>query len=737
MSREAFRKLALEHLRSEIWPLPRSPARWYFARFKLRVWWVDGRLARQPYRPTVIAVINMTNHYLLSIIPLKGADPATPTVEDGIGVLLRSMQSDYAGNRQTHNPKGSRPRKIGFGDSSLVQFIGPSLQEVGVGVVPQDPPPEALAAIRSFSALIRRTLQVDSPTHDTTGICAAPGVVPALLSRVFQKVSEFLQCNITALSPHTVFCIRLLGNNDLRFFTVLREGDRCAGLAMFSSLQDWARLHAADMLGLEGLAEHQSAALAVIAQHMDLIPFDDIEALETFGGDMAVNTSHRLPAFVEWRYGWCPAQMEDPAFRRALPICSPSGEDLSWFEVALDAVGDMLQKLQRGSAMPFSRTCTSVEAFQGKQKIFLSSFDSRTVAEQLMALHQHDLQHPHQYGAPLLEQHLSNRTFWPDLDARHGGLLKQANEDFTAQYMSRATSSMSSMGASGRSSTSAGSRNLYLEGQVTSLPNRAGSSILHPKNVEASILPEEPVVGTSSKSTGPNSKWLSRQLASLEATLEAIPVEHYDSEVQKLMESFETSERMSPSGDPLAASELSMPIGSPARSPGSSMASPSKKKTVVLRPSRTGSSSRGALSSLEATEKASGGAVEPSALQAQFRATREKEMKDNHLGGLSDFLDGIGGECYRAGQEHEIPINERLGLLGPMDKLGQNEHKQKIVVVEDQRCELWQGLCTVDYEKKWLPKLQRVPVLPGLTDTVVMEEEDEEDLTADIDETEM
>jgi len=81
LSREAFRKLALEHLRSEIWPLPRSPARWYFARFHLRVWWVDGRLSRTPYRPTVIAVMNVTNQYMLSVIPLKGPNPPVPSVE--------------------------------------------------------------------------------------------------------------------------------------------------------------------------------------------------------------------------------------------------------------------------------------------------------------------------------------------------------------------------------------------------------------------------------------------------------------------------------------------------------------------------------------------------------------------------------------------------------------------------------------------------------------------------------
>ena len=60
----------------------------------------------QILRCGVLQVINMTNHYLLSVIPLKGANPSTPTVEDGIGVLLRAMQSDYPGNRLPHNPKG-------------------------------------------------------------------------------------------------------------------------------------------------------------------------------------------------------------------------------------------------------------------------------------------------------------------------------------------------------------------------------------------------------------------------------------------------------------------------------------------------------------------------------------------------------------------------------------------------------------------------------------------------------
>ena len=126
---------------------------------------------------------------------------------------------------------------------------------------------------------------------------------------------------------------------------------------------------------------------------------------------------------------------------------------------------------------------------------------------------------------------------------------------------------------------------------------------------------------------------------------------------------------------------------------------------------------------------------------AEAAEKRRRNLLLNHDGAMSDFLDGIGGECYRAGEEHEIPINERLGLMGPADRLGMsayveaglerlNEgkdtgskkvtkgkkaesknqkgllpHEQRIRVVEDQRCELWQGVWTVDYEKRWLPKI--------------------------------
>ena len=37
--------------------------------------------------------------------------------------------------------------------------------------------------------------------------------------------------------------------------------------------------------------------------------------------------------------------------------------------------------------------------------------------------------------------------------------------------------------------------------------------------------------------------------------------------------------------------------------------------------------------------------------------------------------------------------------------VGKGGNPLKIRVVEDQRCELWQGVWTVEYEKKWLPKI--------------------------------
>ena len=75
---------------------------------------------------------------------------------------------------------------------------------------------------------------------------------------------------------------------------------------MFTSLRQWALLYAQQITGDTGHGRPEmDNALAVIAQHLDLIPFDDIEALETFGGSamsFSSSAAHRLPAFVKWRY---------------------------------------------------------------------------------------------------------------------------------------------------------------------------------------------------------------------------------------------------------------------------------------------------------------------------------------------------------------------------------------------------------------------------------------------------
>lgn len=758
LSREAFRKLALEHLRSEIWPLPRSPARWYFARFHLRVWWVDGRLSRTPYRPTVIAVMNVTNQYMLSVIPLKGPNPPVPSIEDAIGVLLRAMQSDYANNRDDHHSQGYRPRKIGFRDHSLVQIIGPSLNEVGVSVEPQEPIPAALKTVREFSAHVRRALRVDAPAHDAAGICGS-GTSPDLLARVFTNVAHFIRSDVKNSPPNTIFAVRLLSNNEMKFFSVLREGDKCAGLAMYDTLRDWsaAWMQQTHNVGIGG------KGIATLNHDIDLIPFDDIEALEQFGTQFRADENHRVPAFVEWPYAGCPARMEAPKFRRQLSIAAPPAEQLAWLEIALVAIHAALDRIARGQT-PYSRTCTSVDSHYGKQKLFLGSFDSETIVEQLSALHQHDNLHDSQDELPLIEEHLHDVGFWQTLDARHGGLSRAAHLTQSVGLSSSPMSSPSPASPGNQSLESTGGAKpwgpfLYLPGQTTGPQNRAGSPVWHPKESGGGEAEIQTNLDNSQVKRHPRKKW-ERSYEELEASLGRCTVEDQDQEVAKMMRKYlspnlqvDVGEFDNGFDDPLSPMSVGTP-GSRKKLGRVNSRQGVRPKSTLTGASRgrstpsPGGRHRGlprATTPMSSLSSPAGNMGSPSefpethtaeSVAANAAKLRRQKLLENHDGAMSDFLDGIGGECYRAGDEHEIPINERLGLMGPADRLGMSSyveeglsrlgmielspsktgdddkkkqklkpHEQMIHVVEDQRCELWQGLWTVDYEKRWLPKI--------------------------------
>lgn len=105
---------------------------------------------------------------------------------------------------------------------------------------------------------------------------------------------------------------------------------------------------------------------------------------------------------------------------------------------------------------------------------------------------------------------------------------------------------------------------LYVPGQRTSVENRAGSPVWHPKGPEApeAVPREEDSNKIKGKKRGPN---LESRLAQLEEALAYVPVEDQDKEVHALMQDWA---KPNPSGGGVGGGFLPGEEGEEHRSPG-------------------------------------------------------------------------------------------------------------------------------------------------------------------------
>jgi len=138
----------------------------------------------------------------------------------------------------------------------------------------------------------------------------------------------------------------------------------------------------------------------------------------------------------------------------------------------------------------------------------------------------------------LVDKHLHDIDFWQTLDARHAGMSRAVNAVPQSPYPS-SPGHPSPMEGSFAGASSPGNNNkwgpfLYVPGQRTSVENRAGSPVWHPKGGEGDesglSLPHDH--GKPKRKGRSN---LEARLAELEAALEHIPVGDQDKEVDALM----------------------------------------------------------------------------------------------------------------------------------------------------------------------------------------------------------
>ncbi len=289
-----------------------------------------------PWRPYLVMVLDLEH----DLVTHHDIAQAAPTPENVEAALAKAMNRPARGSG-----KPRRPARVRFADPALAQALAPALERVGVaGEV--GPLPELEAAVRLLEEDMR-----GRPEHP--GLLSVPGTTPQFVGALFAAAAEFYRAAPwVQLNNGQTFALQIPAQAGPTWIaSVMGNGGVEYGLGVY---QSWA-VFEKTYLGADDPRELLSGQLAVWYGGPEMLPFDDLEALQRHGWEVAGPQADVMPIVLE---------MSD-SLRR------PDLAELRWLEAALRAIPALVRDHLRpaageqGEYQPFETTLT-VAAHEGE-----------------------------------------------------------------------------------------------------------------------------------------------------------------------------------------------------------------------------------------------------------------------------------------------------------------------------------------------------------------------------------
>ena len=318
--------------------LPQTSETWQIAVAKLRAWTLspDGR----PFRPHAVFVFDMNDGVVINTELLE-----LSRMPGGVaGALLKGMRKPL--------PGGGSPRRpaVIVVSPDLVEPIASALAQHRLEMTIQEglPPQEFTQIIRGLEAHLRD----DEAEHP--GLLTVKGVTPELVGGLYAAAAEFYRAAPwVQLTNSHVLAVRHPAEPKPRFVSVMGNGGVQYGLATFVNWSDVEQMF--------GSVDHPREAIPEAGGHTlffdtaDIVPFDDLDAMEQYGWEVAAEDAYPIPIIYE----------RDSARR-------PELIDVLWYEGALRAipkfVRDQLKPDARGDFGP-AEASIEVDTHAGLVKI--------------------------------------------------------------------------------------------------------------------------------------------------------------------------------------------------------------------------------------------------------------------------------------------------------------------------------------------------------------------------------
>jgi tetratricopeptide (TPR) repeat protein len=308
--------------------LPRLSETWFIAITQLRTWIAPPN--EEPHRPYLILILSADEG------AVRGSNiiSTSPTPRLVWDTLAQAMQ-----HPAPNSGRRGAPQRIVIADSALADGILPFFADaqLEIDVYEQPLPDEVGEIIRD----LENHLRGDKPEHPS--LLSASGVTPELLRGFYSATADYYRAAPWVhLNNYQVIALRHPAEKDYRYAMSMGQGGIEYGLATYLRWSDVVRQFTEDenpmnMLPTGGLH-------SLFFDNIAKVPFDDLDAIEKFGFEIAAPEAYPIPVIVEG----------PDRVRR------PSREDLAWYEAALRAiplvVRDHLKPNGRGDYGPFETT---------------------------------------------------------------------------------------------------------------------------------------------------------------------------------------------------------------------------------------------------------------------------------------------------------------------------------------------------------------------------------------------
>ena len=288
--------------------LPQQSETWYFAIRKLRTWIKSEE--QEPVRPYLRITFNLDAGIIQDF--QLGEKPDALEAQETLFSAMLKPQKEL--KTQPH-----RPARINFEDRELMEALTPALQEIGVEsrYRPQEMMNELVKDLEEH---------LSGGRPDAPGLLSQRKVTSKFVANLFNSAAEFYRAAPwVQLQNEDVLSIRIPSQKKPYFAIVMGQGGVEYGLALYKRWEDVERQYLPhdkpeEIIPQEGL---HSFFFNPITE----VPFDDLEAIEKYGWEVAGQEAYPVPI----------------VFIMPETVQRPDRDELIWYEAALRSIPVFVQ----------------------------------------------------------------------------------------------------------------------------------------------------------------------------------------------------------------------------------------------------------------------------------------------------------------------------------------------------------------------------------------------------------